>query len=73
MLKDLDSNFARCCHLIYSLIQQLNALIPKLQEQSEVQSQTDSTEVLCHSLYDRFVRDTFSHLCRCFITVKLGT
>jgi len=45
-------NPVRCCHLIYSLIQQLNALIPKLQEQSEVQSQTDSTEVLCHSLYD---------------------
>merc|ERR1719285_330324 len=38
-------NPVRCCHLIYSLIQQLNALIPKLQEQSEVQSQTDSTEV----------------------------
>merc|ERR1719350_1021300 len=42
-------NPVRCCHLIYSLIQQLNALIPKLQEQSEVQSQTDSTEVLYHS------------------------
>merc|ERR1719350_1472358 len=41
-------NPVRCCHLIYSLIQQLNLLIPKLQEQSECQT-PGSTEVLYHS------------------------
>ena len=55
-------NPPRCCHLIYSLIGQLNLLIPKLQEQSECQATTGSTEVLCHSLYDRFVSNHF-HKC----------
>lgn len=53
--ENLEWNLCRCCHLIYSLIQQLNLLIPKLQEQSECQT-PGSTEVLCQSLYDRFVR-----------------
>ena len=52
--ENLEWNHCRCCHLIYSLIQQLNLLIPKLQEQSECQT-PGSTEVL--SLYDRFVHN----------------
>ena len=53
-METVSETNCRCCHLIYSLIQQLNLLIPKLQEQSECQT-PGSTEVL--SLYDRFVHN----------------
>jgi len=37
------------CHLIYSLIQELNVIIPIIQEKSESEKMTTSTEVLYHS------------------------
>lgn len=42
-------NPVKCCHLVYSLIQELNVIIPIIQEKSESEKMTTSTEVLYHS------------------------
>ena len=40
-------HISRCCHLVHDLIQELNVLLPSLQEQSAKEG--GSSEVLVHS------------------------